>query len=159
MSEESREFVAALEGVMERFHKGQKGLLRDRGISLGQYIVLRSLSRADDTNMSDLADLLGVRPQTVTALVDTLEEGGWAQRARSATDRRESLIELTPKGRRLLETVRATFQERVGRALEAVPPSVLRSATEALRVASDELGPRESPATRRSVAPTVGRER
>ncbi|MCI4373810.1 MAG: MarR family transcriptional regulator, partial [Thermoplasmata archaeon] len=89
--------------------------------------------------MSKLAGLLGVRPQTVTPIVDTLERAGWVRRVRSTEDRRESLLTLTPKGKRLLESVRTSFFEKLGRALDEAPSQYLGTATEVLLIASSAL--------------------
>ncbi|MGA7846665.1 MAG: MarR family transcriptional regulator [Thermoplasmata archaeon] len=139
MSEESRRFVVALEGLTEAFQQEQRGLFRDWKLTPVQFFVLRWLSRDEQANMSTLAAMLGVRPQTVTPIVDSLERDGWVRRVRSIKDRRESLLRLTPKGSRLLASVRAAFIEKLGRALDAAPATSLRTATEALTIAAAEF--------------------
>ncbi|MGA7860568.1 MAG: MarR family transcriptional regulator [Thermoplasmata archaeon] len=139
MSEESRQFVVALESLMERFQQEQRGLFRDWKLTPVQFFVLRWLSKDDGANMSTLAGMLGVRPQTVTPIVDSLERAGWVRRVRSIEDRRESLLRLTPKGSHLLESLRASFIEKLGRALDEAPATSLRAATEALRIATTGL--------------------
>ena len=131
--------MLALEGLMEAFQKEQRGLFRDWGLTPVQFIVLRWLSKDREANMSKLAALLGVRPQTVTPIVDTLEESGWVRRLRSTEDRRESRLELTPKGVRLLEAVRASFFEKLGRVLDEAPAPSLRTSTRVLTTATATL--------------------
>ncbi|MGP8078748.1 MAG: MarR family winged helix-turn-helix transcriptional regulator [Thermoplasmata archaeon] len=140
MSEEGREFVVALEGLMECFQQEQRGLFRDWRLTPVQFFVLRWLSKDQDANMSTLAWMLGVRPQTVTPIVDSLEKGGWVRRVRSREDRREALLRLTPKGSRLLRSIRASFVEKLGHALDAAPATSLRTASAALRIATASLG-------------------
>jgi DNA-binding MarR family transcriptional regulator len=139
MSEASRNFTGALEGLMEAFQQEQRGLFRDSKLTPVQYIVLRLLTRDEEANMSTVAGLLGVRPQTVTPIVDALETSGWLRRVRSSSDRRESLLMVTPKGRRLLESVRASFTEKLSRALDEAPGDSLRTATGVLQIATSAL--------------------
>jgi DNA-binding MarR family transcriptional regulator len=139
MSEASREFMAALEGLMESFQKEQRGVLRDWKLTLVQLFVLRLVARAPAPNMSRLAEVLGVRPQTITPIVDTLERAGWIRRVPSADDRREMLLQLTPRGTRLMESVRAPFIEQLGRALDESPARSLEVATQVLRVATEAI--------------------
>jgi DNA-binding MarR family transcriptional regulator len=54
---------------------------------------------------AELADAAGVTRATMTGLIDTLERDGLAKRVRDAKDRRMMSVNLTPKGRKLLEAV------------------------------------------------------
>ncbi|MFI5418263.1 MAG: MarR family winged helix-turn-helix transcriptional regulator [Candidatus Lutacidiplasmatales archaeon] len=139
MSEASREFVDALEGLMESFQQEQRGVLLDRKLTLVRFFVLRWLAKAPGANMSSLAALLGVRPQTFTPIVDSLESEGLLRRVRSTEDRRESHLELTPKGSRVIDSIRASFREKLGQALDEAPPSSIRTAAQALRIAAASL--------------------
>lgn len=146
-SPEVREFVVVLEGFLQSFNKEQRGLFRDRNVTPVQYFVIRWLARERAANMSSLAAMLGVRPQTVTAVVDSLEEAGWVRRERSAEDRREARLHLTPKGDRLLDSIRDAFIEQLGESLQDAEGRSLRSATEALRTATARLlGDQSAPA-------------
>jgi MarR family transcriptional regulator, 2-MHQ and catechol-resistance regulon repressor len=139
MSEASRGFMLALEGLMESFQHEQRALFRDWQLTPLQFLALRWLSKDPEAHMSALARFMGVRPQTVTPIVDSLEKAGWIRRVRSSEDRREVFLELTPKGSRLLESVRASFLEKLGRALDEAPATSLRTAAEALRIATSAL--------------------
>jgi DNA-binding MarR family transcriptional regulator len=54
---------------------------------------------------AELAAAAGVTRATMTGLIDTLEHAGLAKRVRDANDRRMMSVNLTSKGRKLLETV------------------------------------------------------
>jgi len=139
MSEASRNFLGALEGLMECFQQEQRGLCRDLKLTTLQFLVLRWLAKDGDANMSKLAQLLGVRPQTVTPIVDSLETGGWVRRVHSTEDRRESFLRLTPKGLRVIQSVRVSFFDKLGRALDEASPTSLAGAANVLEVATAAL--------------------
>jgi DNA-binding MarR family transcriptional regulator len=136
LSRASREFVSALEGLMESFHQEQKELFHRRGITPVQFFVLRWTSMSSGANMSNLARFLGIRPQSATPLVDALETMGYVRRTRSTEDRRELRLELTPRGRQLIETIRGAFRARLASAMDATPSDSLLRAAAALRVAA-----------------------
>ena len=48
--------------------------------------------------MSALGDELVVSPRNITSLVDALEDGGLVRRRAHPTDRRATIVELTPQG-------------------------------------------------------------
>jgi DNA-binding MarR family transcriptional regulator len=156
MSSSSREFTAALEALMDSVQQQQRGVFREWKLTPVQFFVLRWLSKDDEANMSKLAGLLGVRPQTVTPIVDTLESSGWVRRVRSIEDRRESLLVLTPKGARMITSVKGAFFEKLGRALDEAPARSLRTSTRVLQVATAALRrdsrPPRAPRPRRAKA-------
>jgi len=58
---------------------------------------------------SAIADRLGIRRASVTALLDWLERRKWIAREPSAVDRRMVHVSITPEGRSLVEQVLPTF--------------------------------------------------
>jgi len=67
---------------------------------------LRVLAFASDrpTSQQELCQLSETDRTTMVAVVDKLEHLGYAERTRSATDRRKYLVTLTPMGRKTLRT-------------------------------------------------------
>lgn len=55
--------------------------------------------RPDGITVSALAELAGVRKQTMTQAVEQLERGGYVQRRANPDDRRSRLVFLTERGR------------------------------------------------------------
>ncbi|MFQ5794697.1 MAG: MarR family winged helix-turn-helix transcriptional regulator [Candidatus Bipolaricaulia bacterium] len=72
--------------------------MQDSGITHARMRLLAVLQDNNPQIMSDLSDELCVTPRNVTALVDGLEDEGLVRRRPHPTDRRATLIELTPQG-------------------------------------------------------------
>jgi DNA-binding MarR family transcriptional regulator len=68
--------------------------------------VLHLIARRPGQSQQALADQLGVAASRVVALVDGLESRGLLARKRSATDRRNYELHLTPEGEQLLKRLR-----------------------------------------------------
>ena len=101
-----REFVRAY-GLLER---AMQPYFQKFGITPSQWGMLRTLFRAERNGerglrLTDLSDRLLVRPPSVTAAVVRLRRAAMLRRERIAGDRRAWLIQLTLKGRRLVERV------------------------------------------------------
>jgi DNA-binding MarR family transcriptional regulator len=75
-----------------------KNRMREKGISFARLKLLGTLKHSGPTIMSELSEHLMVTPRNVTALVDGLEKEGLVRRRPHPTDRRATLIELTPEG-------------------------------------------------------------
>jgi DNA-binding MarR family transcriptional regulator len=65
------------------------------------------------TKMCDLRDELGVTATNITALVDALESDGMVERVPHPTDRRATLIQLTPKAHKTISFGCTEFKDKV----------------------------------------------
>jgi DNA-binding MarR family transcriptional regulator len=77
-----------------------KSRLQDRGLTYARMRLLGTLHCGGPRIMSSISDELGVTRRNVTALVDALEDEGLVRRQPHPTDRRATVIELTPEGER-----------------------------------------------------------
>jgi DNA-binding MarR family transcriptional regulator len=68
------------------------------GLTYPRMRVLEELHCHGPAKLRALADLLGLSPRNLTALADGLESEGLAKRVDHPTDRRITLLELTPEG-------------------------------------------------------------
>ncbi|MAU98912.1 MAG: transcriptional regulator [Fulvimarina sp.] len=64
----------------------------------GQDQLLDRLEMENPVDVSTLADLLAVRPSTVSKMLDRLIERGLVSRSSNARDARRTMVHLTPEG-------------------------------------------------------------
>ncbi len=89
----------ALFGLRSSF----KAQLARHKVPWGAWYYLRVLWETDGISQRELTDRVGVmQPNTVSAL-QTMVKAGWVTIARGETDRRQTLVRLTPKGRKLMQ--------------------------------------------------------
>ncbi|MEM1411276.1 MAG: MarR family transcriptional regulator [Pseudomonadota bacterium] len=67
-------------------------------MSPARFQLLQTLSMEGERSMNELAERLSVSKRNVTSLVDSLEKDGLAKRQPHPTDRRSTLVVLTPTG-------------------------------------------------------------
>jgi DNA-binding MarR family transcriptional regulator len=108
------------------------------GLQPQQHQLLLQIAGAPDgtaTTVGYAAERLGVRHNTAVELSGRSEEAGLIKRKHGGDDRRRVLLELTPKGRRLLDSL------SVDHALELheLAPQLIRTLTE-LRTVSGKPG-------------------
>jgi DNA-binding MarR family transcriptional regulator len=83
--------------------------LTDLGLKPRHLRLFVLVDRAGRINQRQLAKQLGMDPGNLVAILDSLEADDLLARPRGETDRRQRLVSLTPKGRRLLaRALRAT---------------------------------------------------
>jgi DNA-binding MarR family transcriptional regulator len=87
-------------------HRGAVGAaLAEIGLHVGQEMVLSHLWGQDGLTPSELVDLLGVEPPTVTNMLSRMEKAGFVERCRDLRDARCTRVYLTGKGRELRHPV------------------------------------------------------
>jgi DNA-binding MarR family transcriptional regulator len=89
----------ALFGLRSRF----KAELAKHRVPWSAWYYLRVLWEADGISQRELTERVGaMQPNTVSAL-RTMVRAGWATVERERTDRRGTVVRLTPKGRQLMQ--------------------------------------------------------
>ena len=97
---------AALIAQTARFSAAFQRWVEARGVggrSYPQLRLLRELQCHGPAIMRELAAELGASPRNMTAIVDVLEQAGLVVRRPHPTDRRATIIELSPAGSQVAE--------------------------------------------------------
>ena len=92
------EVVGTLMRLLHAIRRGQRMRFGERDLSGPRIRVLAAVAEARPVRMGDLAGRLGLTARTITTLVDALEQDGLIERQADPTDRRATLIDLTPMG-------------------------------------------------------------
>src|SRR6266508_4200642 len=89
LADATMEFVLAFDAWMK------KASVSNAGESVARLRLLNELHCRGPRKMVDLADVLGVTPRNITALVDALEAEHQLRRVAHPTDRRITMVEIT----------------------------------------------------------------
>ena len=95
------------------YMKWVRSRLGEGGISYARMRLLGALHCGGPQIMSSISDELGVTRRNITALVDALEEEELVRRKPHPTDRRATVIELTPKGFETTDSIYEGHREAV----------------------------------------------
>lgn len=77
------------------------GRLEKLGISVEQWVVLRTLYDASGATLNEAAALVGVEKSTLSRMIERLVQKNWVKRFKGR-DRRSLGLELTPAGRKMV---------------------------------------------------------
>ncbi|WP_446040754.1 MarR family transcriptional regulator [Streptomyces sp. SID1121] len=91
-------------------------------VTLPQYRLLVVLDTHGDAKLVEVAERLGVNPSTAMRMLDRLIAAGLAARRSNPASRRETLLRLTPDGRRLVDEVSAARRREITAIVERLPP-------------------------------------
>jgi DNA-binding MarR family transcriptional regulator len=103
-------------------------------MSQGRFTVLALLNREPDEPMcpSDLAIRSGVTRATMTGLLDGLARERLIRREPAKDDRRMLLVELTPRGRKMLDEIFPDYYRRIAKLMGHLSPAEKKQLVELL---------------------------
>lgn len=105
-----------LDGIRKAFHfyhMTRRNIIdkrfRDGGIYFGQPPILEYLNENPYATQKEIADHLGISPPSVAVSVKRMEKSGLLMRVCDKNDARRNNLQLTEKGRELLDFTHSTF--------------------------------------------------
>jgi DNA-binding MarR family transcriptional regulator len=116
------------------------------GWTISQLSTLSRIIARGPITASALAQVEHVRPQSIAEIVATLKTGGLVTSTPDPTDGRKALLAATPRGRELIESVSASREAWLTRAIDAVVPPARRQALAEAIDLLNELAGSEVPA-------------
>src|SRR5215469_15666154 len=84
--------------ISSEFHE----VARKHGFSVSEWRVMASLAGGEAISIGRLAQISVTKQPTVTRLLDRMEAQGYVKRIPSETDRRVTLVRITPQGQKLV---------------------------------------------------------
>ena len=92
------------------------------GLTLGQFGVLETLLHLGPMYQHTLGQKLLRSRGNITLVVDNLEKHGWVHRERQEDDRRKLMVHLTPRGRKLIESVFPGHAKAIEKEMSVLSP-------------------------------------
>jgi DNA-binding MarR family transcriptional regulator len=113
----------------------------DVAIRPAQFGVLLIIERNPGLKQADVSAALGIKRTNLVALLDGLEERGFARREEAAGDRRSYALHLTSKGMALLERLRELHAEHESRMIARIGEEGRAQLLSLLAAVRDAFGP------------------
>lgn len=107
--------LVALVKASEVYKKACDNIYRNYGLTFSQYNVLRVLNNSKDgqNSVTVASKIMLVSGPNMTGLAKRLEKNGFILRKHDSTDERITILEITPKGKRILENIQEAHEENI----------------------------------------------
>jgi DNA-binding MarR family transcriptional regulator len=92
-------------------------LRADHDLPLPQFEFMQVISRVPNCRVQDIAEEISITVGGASKIVDRIEAAGHCARRANPGDRRSSIVELTPAGKRLLAKANVTFEDELRKRL------------------------------------------
>lgn len=114
---ETLQFMQRLWELVHALAVCSKRMGRTLGVTGPQRLVIRVVGQSPDATASEISEILGLHPSTLTGVLARLESQCLLQRRVDAADRRRVRFRLTPAGRRIDRERKGTVEAAVRRAM------------------------------------------
>ena len=101
-------------GNIKKIFYPQDWIDLDLSFSKSELLTILYLDRYEGIIMSQIAEYINVSMSTATGIVERLVNKGYLQRERSESDRRIVIIQLTNKGKILVNEIKKVFSYYIG---------------------------------------------
>lgn len=151
------EFAARVEAVrrFNRFYTNQIGVLQERLLrspfSITEARVLYELAHRKKPTATSLIRELALDPGYLSRILRRFQNRGLVRSAVSASDGRQSLLELTPQGARSFATLNSRSHREVGKILRTLPTGEQQRMIGAMHTLESILGAPPANAARDNV--------
>jgi DNA-binding MarR family transcriptional regulator len=107
----------------EIFKKRSSAIFREYGLTFSHYSVLKYLVACDQgrDTVGNVSKSMLVTGASVTGLAKRMEKAGLIERENDENDERITILHITPKGLKTLDTIREVQESHIGHYLEAFP--------------------------------------
>ncbi len=104
------------------------------GITQTIGFVLLNIDPAEGTPSTQLGPMIGMEPTSLSRTLRTMEERGWIERVKDASDKRVTRVVLTKEGERLRAVSRQTVMDFNKKVLSGIPKQKLEHFKEVIQV-------------------------
>ncbi|MEH7399677.1 MarR family transcriptional regulator [Gottfriedia acidiceleris] len=95
----------ALQSTIHKMQPKVTESMNSHGVTATQFFVLMYLRKKESCKISEIAEMMGVKPSAVSFMIDRLEHNDFVYREHDKKDRRVVNIMLTDEGIKKLESV------------------------------------------------------
>jgi DNA-binding MarR family transcriptional regulator len=142
--------MVALVKASEGYKKDCDCIYKNYGLTFSQYNALRVLnnSKNGQNTVTTTSKIMLVSGPNMTGIAKRLEKRGFINRKGDSEDERITILEITPKGRRVINNIKKAHEENIGNYLKGFSDKQKKSLLETLKRLINN-----SPTKQRQVSP------
>jgi DNA-binding MarR family transcriptional regulator len=136
---ETLQFMQRVWELVHALDVRSKRMVQTIGVTGPQRLVIRVVGQKPSQTASEISQLLGKHPSTLTGVLARLEDRGLILRAIDQADRRRARFKLTAAGRAIDRERRGTVEAATRRALSRMDVTLTKSVLDGIALLVEEL--------------------
>ncbi|HCY85299.1 MAG TPA: MarR family transcriptional regulator [Desulfobacteraceae bacterium] len=127
--------MVSLVKASEVYKKDSDAIYKDYGMTFSQYNVLRVLnnSKNGQNTVTVASKIMMVSGPNMTGIAKRLEKNGFILRKNDPKDERITVLEITPKGKRVIDNIRDAHNENIQKYLSGFSEDEKKGLLESLK--------------------------
>jgi len=123
------DILIKLRKIVRSVNLESKRVEKEQGVSIPKLLCLQFLAEQEyyRTNAAKLKTFLNLNASTISGILKRLEKKGLVAKLPKVSDKRVTLISLTASGMELIKSAPITFQQKLSKKLQALPPEKLQT--------------------------------
>ena len=117
---QKQEFILRFQELQPKFPRLCAHYLSEADLTLPQFVLLNLLVDGKPIPMTEVSEKLHITKPAVTNLVDRLEQHQWIKRLAHPSDRRVYLIQIQPKGEKIVRNLQKILLKPILKTLECL---------------------------------------
>jgi len=138
-SGETLQFMQRVWELVHALDVRSKRMAQTIGVTGPQRLVIRLIGQKPSQTASEISQMLGKHPSTLTGVLARLESRGLIEREIDRDDRRRARFTLTAAGKAIDRERKGTVEAATRRALSRMDPSVASAMSDAIALMVEEL--------------------
>jgi DNA-binding MarR family transcriptional regulator len=138
-SGETLQFMQRVWELVHALDVCSKRMAQTIGVTGPQRLVIRLIGQKPSQSASEISQMLGKHPSTLTGVLARLEARGLIIRAIDRNDRRRARFTLTAAGKAVDRERKGTVEAATRRALSRMDPSLATAMSDAIALLVEEL--------------------
>jgi DNA-binding MarR family transcriptional regulator len=136
---ETLQFMQRMWDFVHALDVRSKRMMSSIGVTGPQRLVIRLVGQKPGSTASDIAEMLGKHPSTLTGVLARLQDRKMITREIDPADRRRALFTLTSAGKKIDRERRGTVEAATRRALGRVKPQDVETTLDLVAKLVEEL--------------------
>jgi DNA-binding MarR family transcriptional regulator len=107
------QILRSIRKILRRTSEHSRQLLQAAGLTVPQLLCLKAIgnSKEEEATLVFISRAVGLSNPTVSRILDRLENAGYIRRERGSSDRRKMYLQVTPAGRKRLDSLPPPLQD------------------------------------------------
>ncbi|MGL5676430.1 MAG: MarR family winged helix-turn-helix transcriptional regulator [Cellulosilyticaceae bacterium] len=139
MERESFEIVKLIKEIYGSMNTTIGQEMKESGLTPQQIMIIKVIAHEKEVTLSRICGELSLAKATVSGSIQRLEEAGYIVKEKKATDKRNTYISFSEKGRQFAQAFRKEMNQSFCKVFEKLTQDEVREIESALKLLSDKI--------------------
>lgn len=138
-SEKGFQMIMLIKEIYSSMNCQMSSSMKESGLTPQQILVIKLIAHNKEMTISGLCEELSLSKATVSGIVGRLEEAGYLQKEKRETDKRNTYITFSEKGKNFAKSFRKNMNDGFNKVFERLSETEVAQITESLELLRQKM--------------------